>query len=70
MELYKLEEFIKDAYIHAKFIGYSNDLEPILKKLNLKIDKGMGLFKNAKDVSKFLSLCRNLRFWERQQNHI
>lgn len=68
MDLYKVEEFIKDAYVHAKFIGYSDNLEPIFKKLNLTVDKGMGLLKDEKDASEFLSLCRNVRFWERLKN--
>ncbi|PJE10773.1 MAG: catalase HPII [Legionella sp.] len=65
MDLFKAEEFIKDAYVHAKFIGYTQDLDSLFSNLGIKIDKGICLIKNAKETSEFLALCRNLRFWER-----
>ncbi|MBA2655793.1 MAG: catalase [Tatlockia sp.] len=65
MDLFKVEEFVKDAYVHAKFIGYSKGCESLINQLQLKKDKGCCLLASATDSAGFLSLCSNLRFWER-----
>ncbi|MBA2650776.1 MAG: catalase [Tatlockia sp.] len=65
MDQFKVEEFVKDAYMHAKFIGYSKGLDAFFTQLKLKIDKGMVELNNGKDSDEFLALCRNLRFWQR-----
>ena len=61
----KVEEYIKDAYLHGKFIGYIEQNMPLFKKLELKLDKGMIDLNHSNAISKFLNLCRNIRYWAR-----
>ncbi|MGC1182606.1 catalase [Legionella sp.] len=61
----KVEEYIKDAYLHGKFIGYSEENIPLLNKLELQLDKGMVNFNNPDAIPQFLNLCKNIRFWAR-----
>lgn len=65
MDLHKVEEFITDAYWDAKFIGYSQEMLPTFKKLNLKMDNGMLLLDHKNTAQPFFELCTKLRYWER-----
>lgn len=65
MDLHKVEEFIKDAYLHNKFIGYSTNVLALIKKLNIPVDKGMVLLATKDSVEEFLASCGKLRFWQR-----
>lgn len=65
MVLYKIEEFIKDAYQHAKFIAYTPGLLPVMQRLNLSIDPGMMQFDNPASIKQWLENCKNLRYWQR-----
>lgn len=64
-DLHKVEEFIKDAYLHNKFIGYSDAIQPLVKQLNLSVDKGMLLLDSEEAVTAFLTMCGELRYWQR-----
>jgi len=65
MDLFKVEEFIKDAYFHAKFIGYSNESLSLIQQLNLPIDKGLLLLDSKVSSIEFLKACSQLRYWQR-----
>ena len=65
MDLHKIEEFLKDAHLHAKFIGYSPSALPLIKQLHLPLDNGMLLLKSKLLAIDFINLCKALRFWQR-----
>lgn len=65
-DLPKVEEFIKDAFTHAKFIGYSDAVKSIIDKLGLTIDGGMSLVNDKKQLEAFLRQSQQLRFWDRE----
>ena len=65
MDVYKIEEFIKDAYQHAKFIGYSSKSLEVIHQLNLSLDQGMMLLDSKEAAIKWVGLCENLRYWKR-----
>jgi catalase len=60
-----VHEFINNAYIHYKFIGYTEAVTPIFNLLSIKLDGGMCLIKED-SVKSFIKKCDNLRFWERK----
>ncbi len=60
-------DFVADAFAHMKFIGYTAGTKPLFKKAGVaeSIDGGFIPLKNGGDAAKFVSACRQLRFWER-----
>jgi catalase len=61
-------DFVAEAFAHSKFIAYSEAAKPFLTSVlgTGKIDAGFIEIRGAKDASKFIEMCRKLRFWERQ----
>lgn len=60
----KFHEFILDAYINFKFIGYIHELKPVFEKNHLiNIDEG---FIDLNTSQTFIQKCSHLRFWQRQ----
>jgi catalase len=62
-------DFVADAYAHCKFIAYTGDAVPLLEAAGLRdrLDGGfVELTGNGKDAAGFVSTCRRLRYWERQ----
>jgi catalase len=61
-------DFVADAFAHSKFVAYSEAAKPFLSKVlgAESLDAGFIAVSGAKDVGKFLSECRKLRFWDRQ----
>ncbi len=62
-------DFVTDAYAHTKFIGYTSDALPLLKRAGLvddAVDGGVIELKSGKDADGFVASCRKLRFWERE----
>lgn len=60
-------DFIFDAYMHSKFIGYVEAAMPLLNEaIGNGRDGGFIRLNDADDVSKFLQACRSLRFWQRE----
>lgn len=57
--------FIQDAFMHAKFIAYTQSTIPFFKKIGLSMDEGFFELKSVSDCEKFITVCRKLRFWER-----
>ncbi len=61
------QDFVSDAFAHAKFIGWTDGAASLLKAVGVanKIDGGMVKLEGS-DVSGFLNRCRRLRFWDRE----
>jgi catalase len=67
-----VRNFLDDAFAHFKFIGYVDAVKPLIGKLGLlqDLDKGCSNLKSAADAKKFVSLLKNIRFWEREEKMI
>ncbi|GBR67592.1 catalase [Gluconobacter kanchanaburiensis] len=64
-----MRDFVADAFTHAKFIGYGTDAKPLLAKGGITpedMDDGTVSLEAAGDIPNFITLCRNLRFWDRE----
>jgi len=61
-------DFVRDAFVHCKFIGYSNEAVGLLEAAGLghKLDDGFVLLDGRKAASEFMLTCGKLRFWERE----
>ncbi|MBF0877826.1 catalase [Gluconobacter cerevisiae] len=62
-------DFVADAFAHAKFIGYGAEAKPLLAKGGITpedMDDGIVPLKAVSDLQNFITLCRNLRFWDRE----
>lgn len=60
-------DFIADAVSYRKFLAYVEPAVPLLKKAGVadSIDEGFVLLKGTKECAGFVTLCRKLRFWNR-----
>jgi catalase len=65
-------DFVADAFAHLKFIAYVGEAMPLLKKAGVDedLDKGCLELSGAKDAKSFVTMCRKLRFWEREESLI
>ena len=61
------QDFVSDAFAHAKFIAWNEGAQPILKAAGIgdAMDDGMMLI-GGDNVDEFVKLCRQLRFWKRE----
>ena len=59
-------DFVTDAYSHRKFIGYVDAAAPLLEATGLSAVLDAG-FVNLSGDGNFLTACRQVRFWEREQ---
>jgi catalase len=61
-------DFIADAFAHMKFIGYVEAAIPLLKKAGVEEsrDGGFIALEEPDNCRKFITVCRRLRFWERE----
>jgi catalase len=61
-------DFVTDAFAHSKFIAYAGSAKPFLAKVlgSDHLDEGFIEIVGAKDISRFIQECRNMRFWGRQ----
>jgi catalase len=62
-------DFVTDAYAHCKFIGYVTDATPLLQATGVDrlVDGGfIEIGNGSADPSGFLSQCRQLRYWARE----
>jgi catalase len=62
-------DFVSDAFMHAKFIGYTKAAEPLLDKVISSADRDAGFIalNGVDDAAKFVRTCRQLRFWDREE---
>jgi hypothetical protein len=66
MEHPKVHEFIRDAYLNYKFIGYTKTSQTIFSKVNIILDIGFIEFTDEQSVLNFTQASRKLRFWDRE----
>jgi catalase len=62
-------DFVADAFAHLKFIAYVSAAMPLLEKAGIAADLDGGCLEvtGAKDATRFVAACRNLRLWEREK---
>lgn len=63
-------DFVADAFAHLKYIGYTAEATPLLEKAGVPLDsedEGLIALAAARDVSAFVSTCRKLRVWAREE---
>ncbi|MDQ0390757.1 catalase [Labrys monachus] len=60
------KDFVSDAFAHAKFIAFSAAAQPLLDKAGVLPDGGCLALKTPDDAKRFVALCGELRFWERE----
>ena len=60
-------DFVADAFIHCKYIGFNAAASPLLKNANIPLANAVGILKldSSKDVSDYVAQLGNLRIWER-----
>ncbi|PJR92061.1 catalase HPII [Ochrobactrum sp. 695/2009] len=61
-------DFVADAFAHCKFIGFTAGAMPLLAKAGIEPDMDEGLISldNEKAASEFVTSCRKLRLWARE----
>jgi catalase len=61
-------DFVRDAYAHCKFIGYTSDAQPLLDAAGIadKLDEACIQIATKKDAGAFVEHCGKLRHWERE----
>jgi len=58
------EDFVSDAFAHAKFIAYSEAAKPLLQRAGVtETDGGCVALKGPADAKTFIKACCKLRFW-------
>ncbi|MEN3951256.1 catalase [Iodidimonas sp. SYSU 1G8] len=62
------QDFVRDAFAHCKFIGFTKEAMPLFQKAGLgdKLDDGCMQLAAGKDVDAFISACGALRHWSRE----
>ena len=61
-------DFVADAFAHCKFVAYSQAAMVLFEKAGIapSMDDGFAEMKKAKDAGAFVEMCRDLRFWSRE----
>ncbi len=61
-------DFVSDAFVHCKFIGYCQTAMPLLEAAGVgkMLDDGCKLLDGNDAGNKFIELCRDLRYWPRE----
>ncbi|WP_367717674.1 catalase [Nitratireductor sp. GISD-1A_MAKvit] len=61
-------DFVADAFAHCKFIGFTPGAMPLLAKAGIEPDMDEGLIPldDAKAASDYVTSCRKLRVWARE----
>lgn len=62
-------DFVADAFSHCKFIGFTAGALPLLDKAGVKpdADAGMIALDQPRDVTGYVTACRDLRLWSREK---
>jgi catalase len=62
-------DFIRDAFAHLKFIGYTEAAMPLFQKAGVAdaLDEACVRLDGAKSIDDFITACRKLRFWKREE---
>lgn len=63
-------DFVADAFVHMKFIGYVHAAAPLLDIADINNDRDGGIIalNGRKSALQFLESCRQLRFWDRTES--
>ncbi|MBY5532919.1 catalase [Rhizobium leguminosarum] len=61
-------DFVADAFVHCKFIGYVETALPLMQKAGIadSLDEGVMALAAAKDVTAFIKALGKLRVWGRE----
>ncbi len=61
-------DFVSDAFVHCKFIGYTAGAQTLLRKAGIldMIDDACVMLSAAGDAQSFLKRCNSLRWWQRE----
>jgi catalase len=59
-------DFVSDAFGHMKFIGWVKAAKPLFDKVGIALDEGCIELTGARSAAQFLTACRNLRHWDRE----
>lgn len=61
------QDFASDAFAHAKFIAHTEAVLPLFKTVGVaeKMDGGFCALDGSGDATRFIEMCRKLRFWDR-----
>lgn len=61
-------DFVADAFAHCKFIGFTAEAVPLLKKAGVdpEADEGLISFDGPASIKGFIESCRKLRLWRRE----
>jgi len=64
-------DFVSDAFIHCKFIGYCPAATPLLEAAGVAkiLDDGCMLLDGSDGGEKFIKMCRALRYWPREMKN-
>jgi catalase len=62
-------DFISDAFAHLKYIGWVKAAQPLFEKAGIAgdLDEGCIELTGAKSAGQFVTACRKLRVWQREQ---
>lgn len=63
------KDFVTDAFAHRKFIGYVGEALTLFEKAGIAadMDDGFIALDEGSDPAGFITACRKLRFWKREQ---
>ncbi len=61
-------DFIRDAFGHLKFIGYTESAMPLFEKAGIAdaLDEACVPLDESGSIDAFVAACRKLRFWKRE----
>lgn len=64
-------DFVSDAFVHCKFIGYTQETLPLLAAAGVDkmLDDGCLLLEGQQVGKKFITMCRELRYWPREMKN-
>jgi len=64
----RVRDFLTDAYVHCKYIGYTPEAAALLERCGLSLDGDHGLVQlaGAKGIGRFVEDAKNLRYWSRE----
>ncbi len=62
-------DFIRDAFGHLKFIGYTEAAIPLFEKAGIagSLDEACLKLDGTKSIDAFIAACRKLRYWKREE---
>ncbi|MEX1108890.1 MAG: catalase HPII, partial [Dongiaceae bacterium] len=59
------KQFVADAFVHCKFIGFSPEAGALFDAAGVKTDEGFVKL-SAGAAKNFVKTCRQLRYWDRE----